>query len=390
MKKVLFTIIFMFVCSLLFIDNVKADQHCYGVYYDDDLGYWTPTSTYGEPVYTWEGNVFCFTEANGIIGAPTPTKTSMSYDEFYDNFYVPNKYRHERDLSDNEKMVIESIKEKNSRFTVYIAYDYSDVQEYYNKTGEFPPYLHFYYRTGEHALDDSPFLYNDSLFVYLKFFMDDFIVSTDDNFKVSLVDSVLQGYILQGYQSGKTEFDFYIGDSPSVDLNQCFGLDFYLDELSNIASSEKDGCYSLKYIDFYNDIKRKCNNFISTHPTPENGKKHACTIKCSEIESISNKMCNFNDEKNKCGIGPSTMGWFMRILKIGRYIVPVLVIILSILDFITAIASGEEDALKKAGTKFAKRIVAAILIFLLPAFLQFLFDTFKIKGLSSSNPYCMK
>ena len=382
MKKVILTIIFAFICSLLFIDNVKADEKCYGLYYDDELGYWSPEygGTFSEPPYRWYGSVFCFTEANGVIGAPG--KVSMNGTEFFDEFLIPNVMRSETALSSDVQKTLSALREGWKNTTVHINYDYSEVIEYFNKTGEFPPYIHFYYRTNENFLD---YFSGKDAYVYFKLFIDDFIAESYDNFDKSIKENKRNGTL-----DGKTILDFYIGLSPKVDLNQCFGLDYYIEKLQAIADGQDNSCYSLDFIDFKEELQRKCDAYVRNHPTPANGVEHMCTTKCDQLSKTANDMCNIKDEKNKCGIGPKTMGWFMRILKIGRYIIPVLVIILSILDFITAIASGEDDALKKAGTKFARRIVVAIIIFLLPAFLQFLFDTFKIKGLNSGNPYCMK
>ena len=84
------------------------------------------------------------------------------------------------------------------------------------------------------------------------------------------------------------------------------------------------------------------------------------------------------------------IGWLIRIFKIIRYIVPIIVIVTSTIDYIGALASESDDAMKKAGSRFSKRLLIMIIIFLVPALLQFIFNIFKIPGLNSSNPYCLK
>ncbi|MDD4411019.1 MAG: hypothetical protein PHO58_00730 [Bacilli bacterium] len=51
---------------------------------------------------------------------------------------------------------------------------------------------------------------------------------------------------------------------------------------------------------------------------------------------------------------------------------PVLLIVFGTLDFAKAVLSGDESALKKAGTNFGKRILALILLFLIPFIISIL------------------
>ena len=66
------------------------------------------------------------------------------------------------------------------------------------------------------------------------------------------------------------------------------------------------------------------------------------------------------------------------VLKWAKYIAPALVIILSMLDFIKAIASQSDDEMKKAQGKFVKRLIVAALLFLLPFIINFMLKTFGI------------
>ena len=65
-------------------------------------------------------------------------------------------------------------------------------------------------------------------------------------------------------------------------------------------------------------------------------------------------------------------------------------ILLGVLDFIKAIAADDEGEIKKSGAKFAKRLLAATLIFVVPLILQFILGLFDLPGLDPSNPYCTK
>lgn len=75
----------------------------------------------------------------------------------------------------------------------------------------------------------------------------------------------------------------------------------------------------------------------------------------------------------------------MKIIRWIRYIVPILLIMLSIMNFIKAVASDSEDKMKKFSVKFVKRLIVAALIFLIPLILGFLLGIFGIE----TNDYCL-
>ena len=58
--------------------------------------------------------------------------------------------------------------------------------------------------------------------------------------------------------------------------------------------------------------------------------------------------------------------------KIARYIAIVLLVVLSILDFIESTASQDQDSVSKAINKTIKRLVLCIIIFLLPSLIEFI------------------
>lgn len=80
---------------------------------------------------------------------------------------------------------------------------------------------------------------------------------------------------------------------------------------------------------------------------------------------------------------PDTKGtpaWYLSLIfSIMRYVAIVLLIVLTIMDFVGAIASQDNDILKKATSKLLKRAIMCVIIFLLPTFidfvLQFIHDT---------------
>ena len=92
----------------------------------------------------------------------------------------------------------------------------------------------------------------------------------------------------------------------------------------------------------------------------------------------TNPLNGLNHEYNECSqlIDTKTEGSFGWLLqKLLNYIKiagPILVVLLSALDFIKAIASSEEDAFKKAQSRLVIRLIAALALFLVPTFVELL------------------
>lgn len=82
--------------------------------------------------------------------------------------------------------------------------------------------------------------------------------------------------------------------------------------------------------------------------------------------------------QSQCGFSARLINWIMKIIKWIRYIVPILLIVLSVMDFIKAVSSDSEDEMRKVGAKFVKRLIVAALIFVLPLLLDFLLGIFGI------------
>ena len=80
--------------------------------------------------------------------------------------------------------------------------------------------------------------------------------------------------------------------------------------------------------------------------------------------------------------------WVLDIIKIAG---PILAVGLGTLDFVKVVASGDTDKeMKSAFKRFGTRIIAAVLLFLIPVILAFLMDTFlgNQSGYDSDNPFC--
>ena len=123
-------------------------------------------------------------------------------------------------------------------------------------------------------------------------------------------------------------------------------------------------------------------------------------VKAEETVGTTNIETTISEDNNSsntvdCGIVLSDpiknkINWFLDLIKYGG---AVLVIILGSADFLRATLSDEDGATKKAFQKFIKRILAAVLLFLLPLLIQFLFTTvdspvIRIPGFNVDKPTC--
>ena len=133
----------------------------------------------------------------------------------------------------------------------------------------------------------------------------------------------------------------------------------------------------------------------STRPSDvENGSYDAAEAKydTGELKTYENNatLDGLNQKYDNCSqlIDTKTEGSFGWLLqKLLNYIKiagPILVVLLSALDFIKAIASSEEDAFKKAQSRLVIRLVAALALFLVPTFVELLLGL--INGIN--DPTC--
>ena len=67
----------------------------------------------------------------------------------------------------------------------------------------------------------------------------------------------------------------------------------------------------------------------------------------------------------------NSLGYFLQTaFNIIKYIVPIILIVLTMVDFLKAVSSGDKDIVKVATSKLVKRAIIALVIFLIPTLLQ--------------------
>lgn len=191
------------------------------------------------------------------------------------------------------------------------------------------------------------------------------------------------------YEKGAKDLD------PKILNSSCTTFSLYLSSLQQAASS--GGCDANAMFDKrYTEIIDLCNSYRQTahyaevNSTGETVAKN-CSKACSLLYSQVDKMCGKTSNDASCGsLGHKLVSWLFKIIKFVRYAIPALLIILSILDYIKAMASDSEDEMKKVVSRFSKRLIAAALIFLIPFVLEFILNMFNLPGLNADNIFCAK
>lgn len=145
-----------------------------------------------------------------------------------------------------------------------------------------------------------------------------------------------------------------------------------------------------EFNDLYQELSQLCEYYRATATyVGEDDNVKKCSTACSGLKDDIATYCEDPQGTSYCGsLGNKIVNWIFKIVKFVRYAVPALLIILSILDYLKALASESEDEMKKVTSRFSKRLIAAILIFIIPFILDFVLRLFDIPGLNASNPFC--
>lgn len=94
-----------------------------------------------------------------------------------------------------------------------------------------------------------------------------------------------------------------------------------------------------------------------------------------ELESNNLILTNTNVGGNECNkeaifgskSDPNSISYLVNeILQYPRYIVPALVIVFTSIDLFKAVIAGKEDEMKKAQSTAIKRVIVAVIVFLVP------------------------
>lgn len=115
---------------------------------------------------------------------------------------------------------------------------------------------------------------------------------------------------------------------------------------------------------------KEANAFIDDKdckPNPKKGYVKTCSQRNNNIINSFN-----NVDLSGCIIDKGTQSiidWIMNLVRIGGVI---LLVVLGMLDFVKAAASGEQEEMKKSKSKFVKRLIACVVLFFVPIIVDIL------------------
>jgi len=194
------------------------------------------------------------------------------------------------------------------------------------------------------------------------------------------------------------KLDFYgssnTKETLAINNLNCSDWGYSSDYICNTEECKEQLSYSLELKlketkDYCNDVFKKYIKNLDN--TTYNDRKEECLSFNDFYQNLVSKGI-VADQTQGCEFISIDLGyklvWILDLLKIAA---PILAIGLGTLDFVKAVASGDSDKeMKTAFKRFSTRIIAAILLFLVPFILSFLMDIFleNQEGYDSDNPFC--
>ncbi len=229
-------------------------------------------------------------------------------------------------------------------------------------------------------------------------------ITQEDNV-VKCPDSLATGYSVLGpnvpvmYYIGKSESNLkeynshishiqsliYTGDGETFNI-ACENLGYYSKQFDSsieeykkcIDNKDNRSCISKIAQDLSEKeelLKTYCKAIESTYNYAVPSEK-SCITECLEKQKEMYEQKKdagiLGSNTGDCGFSERLLVWIRNILRWMKYILPVVVIILGIIDFIKAIGADKDDEMKKAQGRFVKRLIAAALAFLLPLIIEFI------------------
>lgn len=179
-------------------------------------------------------------------------------------------------------------------------------------------------------------------------------------------------------------------DDPDAVDGNCGQLTFAKEDFAKLIDKYKncknDAECKANTAALINDTEYRIKNICSfiTNNFNYDDFQSECLDDCIKIGATLNDykkgtdLYNGLNKNKKCYMSDRLIKWISNIFKWAKYIGPVLVIILGILDFIKAIASQSDDEMKKAQGRFVKRLISAALLYLVPYLIEFAFDAFNL------------
>lgn len=118
----------------------------------------------------------------------------------------------------------------------------------------------------------------------------------------------------------------------------------------------------------------QCSNFAVQYSSENTCYVYKCNDIWVEEDNYSNSGVTYNTCTISCGIVkgiPENLPVFTRkLVNIIKVLIPVILIILGIVDFLRATTSNDEKTMAESPKRFVRRIIASVLVFLVISFIQ--------------------
>ena len=171
------------------------------------------------------------------------------------------------------------------------------------------------------------------------------------------------------YNSEDVKEDTIVTDELYTGNYTCGVIINFMQELESIKKDFNDDSIMKKQL--RDKLKTYCNQIYKSLDVNSPTK---CVQDCKSAIDEVQDLLDIKYDNSKCGFSEKLAIYIANIVKWLKYIIPVIVIVLGILDFIKAIASEKDDEMKKAQGHFVKRLIAAALIFIIPVIIEFILE----------------
>ncbi len=171
------------------------------------------------------------------------------------------------------------------------------------------------------------------------------------------------------YETSCRAYTAYV---DGVESRNYLGLDDYWNITKEEPCKSDASCISenmTKYKNRKEVVRTWCNSVLSSQNASS-----SCSVACLNLASHINQLEGTSSVLTTCGFSDRLINWIKNIMRWIKYLLPVVVIVFGIIDFIKAIASEKDDELKKAQGKFVKRLIIAAIAFLVPFIIEFVLD----------------
>ena len=151
-------------------------------------------------------------------------------------------------------------------------------------------------------------------------------------------------------------------------------LDQYIIDYNKCSSDDINCLMTNKIIidDKLEVVRKQCDSILKNFDYVDS-ERH-CIDKCLQVGDKIDQISEMTTGQNNCGFSQKLVLFIANIVKWGKYLVPVIVMIFGILDFIKALSSDKDDAMKKAQSNFIKRLIICAIIFIIPFIVEFILE----------------